>query len=257
MCSNMDGPRECRTEWSRGDISYDIPYTWNLKRNDTNKLIKQKETHRLRKWTHSGCGEEIVKDFGKVLYTLLYLKWITTKTYWIAQGSLLNVMCQPGWKGCGGEWMRGYVWMCMAESLHCSPETVTALLTSCNAIQTDFGVKKKKKRIRYISNNKKFRLNTFPNLLLKIVHSWEVPVCMWGGCVCLRTRVLTHVWLCDPLDYSPPGSSVRGLFQARILEWAAISFSGDLPTQGSPHLLCLLQWQGTVYHCATWAGSQV
>ena len=29
--------------------------------------------------------------------------------------------------------------------------------------------------------------------------------------------------LCDPLDYSPPGSSVLGIFQARILEWAADS----------------------------------
>ena len=31
--------------------------------------------------------------------------------------------------------------------------------------------------------------------------------------------------LCDPRDCSPPGSSVHGIFQARILEWAAISFS--------------------------------
>ena len=31
--------------------------------------------------------------------------------------------------------------------------------------------------------------------------------------------------LCDPLDGSPPGSSVHGIFQARTLEWAAISFS--------------------------------
>ena len=31
--------------------------------------------------------------------------------------------------------------------------------------------------------------------------------------------------LCDPTDCSPPGSSVRGNFQARILEWVAISFS--------------------------------
>ena len=31
--------------------------------------------------------------------------------------------------------------------------------------------------------------------------------------------------LCDPMDSSPPGSSVRGIFQARILEWVAISFS--------------------------------
>ena len=31
--------------------------------------------------------------------------------------------------------------------------------------------------------------------------------------------------LCDPIDDSPPGSSVPGIFQARILEWVAISFS--------------------------------
>ena len=31
--------------------------------------------------------------------------------------------------------------------------------------------------------------------------------------------------LCDPTDSSPPGSSIPGIFQARILEWVAISFS--------------------------------
>ena len=48
-------PRQCHTEWAKsdrkGEISYDIPSMWNLKRNDTNKRIKQKETHRLRKRT--------------------------------------------------------------------------------------------------------------------------------------------------------------------------------------------------------------
>ena len=34
---------------------------------------------------------------------------------------------------------------------------------------------------------------------------------------------------CDPVDCSPPGSSVHGILQARILEWVAISFSRDLP----------------------------
>ena len=33
------------------------------------------------------------------------------------------------------------------------------------------------------------------------------------------------VQLCDPMDCSPPGSSVHRIFQARILEWVAISFS--------------------------------
>ena len=37
---------------------------------------------------------------------------------------------------------------------------------------------------------------------------------------------LSHVQLfCDPMDYSPPGSSVHGVLKARILEWVAISFS--------------------------------
>ena len=31
--------------------------------------------------------------------------------------------------------------------------------------------------------------------------------------------------LCDPIDGSPPGSSVLGILQARTLEWVAISFS--------------------------------
>ena len=32
--------------------------------------------------------------------------------------------------------------------------------------------------------------------------------------------------LSDPMDHSPPGSSVHGIFQARVLEWGAIAFSG-------------------------------
>ena len=34
--------------------------------------------------------------------------------------------------------------------------------------------------------------------------------------------------LCDPIDSSPPGSPVPGIFQARTLEWVAISFSTSL-----------------------------
>ena len=34
--------------------------------------------------------------------------------------------------------------------------------------------------------------------------------------------------LSDPMDYSPPGSSVHGIFQARVLEWGAIAFSNAM-----------------------------
>ena len=37
--------------------------------------------------------------------------------------------------------------------------------------------------------------------------------------------LLSWPTLCDPIDSSPPGSSVPGTLQARILEWVAISFS--------------------------------
>ena len=41
---------------------------------------------------------------------------------------------------------------------------------------------------------------------------------------------------CNPMDCSPPGSSVHGILQARILEWVAISFSRDLSKPGIEHL---------------------
>ena len=43
-------------------------------------------------------------------------------------------------------------------------------------------------------------------------------------CVCVLVAQLC-LTLCDPMDCSPPGSSVHVLLQARVLEWAAISFS--------------------------------
>ena len=39
------------------------------------------------------------------------------------------------------------------------------------------------------------------------------------------TRSLSRVRICDPVDRSPPGSSVRGIFQAGTLEWVAVSYS--------------------------------
>ena len=53
--------------------------------------------------------------------------------------------------------------------------------------------------------------------------------------------------LCDPMDCSLPGCSVRGIFQARILEWVAMpSFQGIFPTQGFN--LGLLHCRQILYH---------
>ena len=71
-------------------------------------------------------------------------------------------------------------------------------------------------------------------------------VCWWVSCIwiCSFLALINHLirfwrlhiehWsevaqsyptLCDPMDCSLPGSSVHGIFQARVLEWVAISFS--------------------------------
>ena len=51
-------------------------------------------------------------------------------------------------------------------------------------------------------------------------------------CVLVAQSCLT---LCVPVDCSPPGSSVHGISQARLLDWVAILFSRDLLNPGSKH----------------------
>ena len=49
--------------------------------------------------------------------------------------------------------------------------------------------------------------------------------------------------LCDCMDCCLPGSSIRGIFQARILEWAAISFSGGLKERHSSLIIIKKHWR--------------
>ena len=77
-----------------------------------------------------------------------------------------------------------------------------------------------------------------------MIHIWFMKKCYWSiveeqcfHLMCLYAQLC--LILCKPIDYSPPGSSVYAIFQARILEWVAICSSrGILPIQGSK--LCLL-----------------
>ena len=48
--------------------------------------------------------------------------------------------------------------------------------------------------------------------------------------------------LCDPVDGSPPGSSVPGISQARILEWVAIFFSRNRGCFRAVKLFCMMLW---------------
>ena len=51
----------------------------------------------------------------------------------------------------------------------------------------------------------------------------------------VKVKSLSRVQLCDPMGCNPPGSSIRGIFQARVLEWGAIAFSrGSSRATGKP-----------------------
>ena len=57
-----------------------------------------------------------------------------------------------------------------------------------------------------------------------------------GGQFCSKVKVSVTqacLTLCNPVDCGPPGSSVHGILQTRILEWVAIPFSRDLPDLGT------------------------
>ena len=53
----------------------------------------------------------------------------------------------------------------------------------------------------------------------------------------------------DPMDYSLQGSSIRGIFQARVLEWGPIAFSSYGRYRGINHLGFI---QSFTYYCNTW-----
>ena len=61
------------------------------------------------------------------------------------------------------------------------------------------------------------------------VGGWEKDVCfVFISTVCVCVCVLVAqlcLTLCDPVDCSPPGSSVHGILQARVLEWVAMPSS--------------------------------
>ena len=75
---------------------------------------------------------------------------------------------------------------------------------------------------------------------------WKISVPFFLSCVWVLVTQLCPT-LCDPVDCSPPGSSVHGIFQPRILAWFAIFFSrGTSWPRDRTHI----SWIGkqTLYH---------
>ena len=88
-------------------------------------------------------------------------------------------------------------------------------------------------------NNKEIIEHNPSSLLLQFSYSLLTTVtwvvfclfCFFYGllCVCVFVCAQSHLILCNPMDCSHPGSSVCGIFLARILERVAFRIPGDLP----------------------------
>ena len=78
--------------------------------------------------------------------------------------------------------------------------------------------------------------------------------CSQCWCVHAHSVAQSSPTLCNPVDCSPPGSCVHGVFQARILTWVAISFSrGSSRLRDWSQVSCISCIDRQVlYHYATW-----
>ena len=102
----------------------------------------------------------------------------------------------------------------------------------------------------------------------RMLHPWDSPGKNTGvGChfllQCMKGKSESEcevAQLCptlsDPMDYSLPGSSIHGIFQARILEWGAnldsILKSGDITLPTKVRLVKAVVFPVVMYGCESW-----
>ena len=96
----------------------------------------------------------------------------------------------------------------------------------------------------------------------RLPHPWDSLGKNTGvGChfllQCMKVKSKSEVaqlcpTLSDPMDCNPPGSSIHGIFQARVLEWGAIAFSDSpfIPTYFPP-IIKQGQKETQVFHCCS------
>ena len=76
----------------------------------------------------------------------------------------------------------------------------------------------------------------------RLPRPWDSPGKNTGvGChfllQCMKVKSDSEVYLSDPMDCSLPGTSLHGIFQARVLEWGAIAFSSFMPIEHKYELM--------------------
>ena len=107
---------------------------------------------------------------------------------------------------------------------------------ACLAAVVEVGVLEVPAQVRAKAVLSRQRVGFLPlDLLVCALSACDIIEC--DCCYCLGSKSCPT--LCDPMNCSPPGSSVHGILQARILEWVAISFSrGSSQPRDWTHVSC-------------------
>ena len=98
-------------------------------------------------------------------------------------------------------------------------------------------------------------LSSIPNQLAVLIPSGFIP--SFNTHVMSLLHVCKHSQacptLCNPTNCSPPGSSVLGIIQVRIIQSVAIFYSrGSSQSRDQIHVSCISCTGRILYHCATW-----
>ena len=111
---------------------HDIPHVWILKRNDTNELtyITERDSQKKNLWL---LGEGTVRVVWEDYVHIVIFKMDNLQGPTIQHMELYSMLCAS--LDGRGVWGRMDTCICMAESLLCSPETITTLLIDYTPIQ--------------------------------------------------------------------------------------------------------------------------
>ena len=86
---------------------------------------------------------------------------------------------------------------------------------------------------------------------IKLWFNWIIKEVIFDPCMCAQACLT----LCNFTDCNPPDSSILGIFQARILEWVALSYSrgSSLWPWDGTYIICIsLSGRWILYHCIAW-----
>ena len=85
--------------------------------------------------------------------------------------------------------------------------------------------KKKNKKLLTLTSVRRKSSHPIATSLVELRKQWEPQGDAAAAAVAAAKSLHSCPTLCDPIDGSPPGSSIHGISQTRVLEWGAIAFS--------------------------------